>query len=89
MRLAGWLACAALLTVADAAAAAPKPAPSITQSLDMATFGSPKISPDGRRVVGEKTSAKTRFGRYIWCDPLAPALTPAPKSPALEATPAS
>src|SRR5690242_14658340 len=69
MRWAGWLASGALLVATGAAAAAPKPAPSITQSLDMAVFGAPKISPDGRRVIYEKTSANwdtNAFDTSLW-----------------------
>ncbi|MBS0332520.1 MAG: PD40 domain-containing protein, partial [Proteobacteria bacterium] len=65
------LAGAALL-VAMPALAAPggaARAPSIDQSLEMASFGSPKISPDGKRVVYEVTSANwetNAFDTALW-----------------------
>jgi dipeptidyl aminopeptidase/acylaminoacyl peptidase len=58
---------AALVLAAGAAWAAP--APTITQSLEMATFGSPRISPDGRRVVYERTDANwdsNAFETSLW-----------------------
>ncbi|HEY0436170.1 MAG TPA: S9 family peptidase [Phenylobacterium sp.] len=44
-------------------------APTITQSLDMATVGAPKISPDGRHVVYEQVSANwdtNAFDTTLW-----------------------
>jgi dipeptidyl aminopeptidase/acylaminoacyl peptidase len=44
-------------------------APTITQSLEMVTFGSPKISPDGRKVVYEASSTNwdtNAFDTSLW-----------------------
>ena len=62
----GALVCAICLVAAPALAAK---APSITQSLDMVTVGSPKISPDGKRVVYEQTSTNwetNAFDTALW-----------------------
>ncbi len=67
--MAAGLACGAVLACGWAAEAAPKPAPTIAQSLDMATFGAPKISPDGKRVVYERTTANwdtNAFDTSLW-----------------------
>ncbi|MFL5295461.1 MAG: prolyl oligopeptidase family serine peptidase [Phenylobacterium sp.] len=64
---AGWVAGGVLLAIACAAAAAP--APTITQSLEMATLASPKISPDGKRVIYEQSSANwetNAFDTSLW-----------------------
>ena len=44
-------------------------APTITQSLDMVSYGSPKISPDGRKVVFEETTTNwdtNAFETSLW-----------------------
>ena len=44
-------------------------APTITQSLEMVTYGSPKISPDGRKVVFEQTTTNwetNAFDTSLW-----------------------
>src|SRR4051794_4633835 len=64
---AGWMAGGVVL--AAACGAASSPAPTITQSLELATFGAPKISPDGKRVIYEQASANwetNAFDTSLW-----------------------
>src|SRR4051812_26174556 len=62
-----WLVgCALLLGGLSASAAEP---PTITQSLELLTFGAPKISPDGRRVIYEQTATNwetNAFETSLW-----------------------
>jgi dipeptidyl aminopeptidase/acylaminoacyl peptidase len=62
----GAMACALGLLAAPVLAAK---APTITQSLDMVSYGSPKISPDGRTVVYEETTTNwetNAFETTLW-----------------------
>ncbi len=57
----------ALAVLAGPASAAK--APTITQSLEMVSYGSPKISPDGRKVVFEETTTNwetNAFETSLW-----------------------
>jgi len=66
------LACGLTWTALSAAAAPPRQAmaaPTITQSLDMVGYGSPKISPDGRKVIYEQTTTNwetNAFETSLW-----------------------
>jgi dipeptidyl aminopeptidase/acylaminoacyl peptidase len=66
----GALACAACLIAMPAwAASNGAKAPTIDQSLEMASFGSPKISPDGKRVIYEVTTTNwdtNAFETTLW-----------------------
>ena len=65
----GALACALAMLAQPALSADPPKAPSIIQSLDMASYGAPKISPDGRKVVYEVTTANwetNAFDTTLW-----------------------
>jgi dipeptidyl aminopeptidase/acylaminoacyl peptidase len=60
------LAAALAITAGGAMAA---PAPTITQSLDMATVGGARISPDGRHIVYEQTTTNwtdNAFDTTLW-----------------------
>lgn len=60
------MACALALLAAPSLAAK---APTITQSLDMVSYGAPKISPDGKRVIYEQTTTNwdaNAFETSLW-----------------------
>jgi dipeptidyl aminopeptidase/acylaminoacyl peptidase len=65
----GALACALAMLAAPALAAGPDKAPTITQSLDMVSYGAPKISPDGGKVIYEQTTTNwetNAFETSLW-----------------------
>ncbi|HEV7386329.1 MAG TPA: S9 family peptidase [Phenylobacterium sp.] len=70
LRFGGLIGAIALMgALAPPAQAASPKAPTITQSLDMVTVGAPRISPDGRRVVYEQTTANwetNAFDTTLW-----------------------
>ncbi|MGZ3378262.1 MAG: prolyl oligopeptidase family serine peptidase, partial [Phenylobacterium sp.] len=74
MKVLKFAALAAALALLAGPFLSPRPAwaakaPTITQSLDMVTYGSPKISPDGRKVVYEETTTNwesNAFETSLW-----------------------
>ena len=70
LRFGGLIGAIALMgALALPAHAASPRAPTITQSLDMITVGAPRMSPDGKRVVYEQTTANwetNAFDTTLW-----------------------
>jgi dipeptidyl aminopeptidase/acylaminoacyl peptidase len=63
------MACALAMLAAPARAEGLNKAPTITETLDMASYGAPKISPDGKRVIYEQTTTNwdaNAFDTSLW-----------------------
>ncbi|THD54041.1 S9 family peptidase [Phenylobacterium sp.] len=65
----GAMACALAMLAMPARAEGPSRAPTITETLDMVSYGSPKISPDGKHVIYEQTTTNwdtNAFETSLW-----------------------